>query len=73
MATGVLDTSTNLNTFIYGAGNQQVKGGTPQQYRNLRFSGSGTTKTLQGNINVQNTYTVDAGVTVNLNGFTKTP
>jgi hypothetical protein len=73
MATGVLDTSTNLNTFIYGAGNQDVKGGTPQQYRNLRFSGSGTTKTLQGNINVQNTYTVDAGVTVNLNGFTKTP
>jgi hypothetical protein len=73
MATGVLDTSTNLNTFIYGAGNQQVRGGTPQQYRNLRFSGSGTTKTLQGNINVQNTYTVDAGVTVNLNGFTKTP
>jgi hypothetical protein len=74
MATGVLDTSTNLNTFIYGAGNQDVKGGvTPQQYRNLRFSGSGTTKTLQGNINVQNTYTVDAGVTVNLNGFIKTP
>lgn len=77
MATGVLDTSTNLNTFIYGAGNQQVKGnptaGQFQQYRNLRFSGAATIKTLQGNINVQNTYTVDTGVVVNLNGFTKTP
>jgi hypothetical protein len=72
MATGVLDTSTNLNTFIYGAGNQQVKGGTPQQYRNLTLNGGGN-KTLQGNINVQNTYTVTAPAALVLNGFTKTP
>lgn len=76
MATGVLDTSTNLNTFIYGAGNQQVKGnpavGLFQQYRNLTLNGGGN-KTLQGNINVQNTYTVTAPAALVLNGFIKTP
>jgi hypothetical protein len=76
MATGVLDTSTNLNTFIYGSGNQQVKGnpiaGQFQQYRNLTLNGGGN-KTLQGNINVQNTYTVTAPAALVLNGFTKTP
>jgi hypothetical protein len=76
MATGVLDTSTNLNTFIYGAGNQDVKGnpasGQFQQYRNLTLNGGGN-KTLQGNINVQNTYTVTAPAALVLNGFTKTP
>jgi hypothetical protein len=76
MATGVLDTSTNLNTFIYGNGNQNIKGSptiSPKQvYRNLRFSGSGTTKTLQGFVSVLNTYTLDAGVTVNNNGYTLT-
>jgi hypothetical protein len=76
MATGILDTSTNLNTFIYGAGNQQVKGnpgvGLFQQYRNLTLNGGGN-KTLQGNINVQNTYTVTAPAALVLNGFTKTP
>ena len=76
MATGILDTSTNLNTFIYGAGNQQVKGnpgvGLFQQYRNLTLNGGGN-KTLQGNINVQNTYTVTAPAALVLNGFIKTP
>lgn len=76
MATGILDTSTNLNTWIYGLNNQNIKGSptiSPKQvYRNLRFSGSGTTKTLQGFVSVLNTYTLDAGVTVNLNGFTLT-
>ncbi len=76
MATGILDTSTNLNTWIYGLGNQNIKGSptiSPKQvYRNLRFSGSGTTKTLQGFVSVLNTYTLDAGVTVNNNGFTLT-
>jgi hypothetical protein len=76
MATGILDTSTNLNTWIYGLNNQNIKGSptiSPKQvYRNLRFSGSGTTKTLQGFVSVLNTYTLDAGVTVNNNGYTLT-
>jgi hypothetical protein len=68
MATGILDTSTNLNTWIYGNANQGIKGGT---YRNLTLNGGGT-KTLQGNVSVQNTYTLTAPATVNLNGFTLT-
>ena len=68
MATGILDTSTNLNTWIYGSGSQDIKGGT---YRNLTLSGSGT-KTLQGNVSVQNTYTLTAPATLNNNGFTLT-
>jgi len=76
MVTGILDTGTNLNTWIYGLNNQDIKGSptiSPKQvYRNLRFSGSGTTKTLQGFVSVLNTYTLDAGVTVNNNGYTLT-
>jgi hypothetical protein len=68
MATGILDTSTNLNTFIYGSGSQDIKGGT---YRNLTLNGGGT-KTLQGNVSVQNTYTLTAPATLNNNGFTLT-
>jgi hypothetical protein len=68
MATGILDTSTNLNTFIYGSGSQNIKGGT---YRNLTLNGGGT-KTLQGNVSVQNTYTLTAPATLNNNGFTLT-
>ena len=76
MATGILDTFTNLNTWIYGLNNQDVKGnptaGQFQQYRNLTLNGTGT-KTLQGNINVQNTYTLTSPATLALNGYTKTP
>jgi hypothetical protein len=76
MVTGILDTSTNLNTWIYGNGNQDIKGNTTagqfQQYRNLTLNGGGT-KTLQGNINVQNTYTLTAPAILDLNGYTKTP
>lgn len=68
MSTGILDTSTNLNTFIYGNGNQNIKGGT---YRNLTLNGGGT-KTLQGNVSVQNTYTLTPPATLNNNGFTLT-
>jgi hypothetical protein len=68
MATGILDTSTNLNTWIYGSGSQNVKGGT---YRNLTLNGGGT-KTLQGNVSVQNIYTLTAPATLNNNGFTLT-
>ena len=70
MVTGILDTSTNNNTWIYGSGSQDVKGGT---YRNLTFfSGS---KTLQGNVSVLGTFNTGSGAglaTVNLNGFTLT-
>lgn len=69
MATGVLDTSTTAgNTFIYGNGNQNIKGGT---YRNLTFNGGGV-KTLQGNVIKTGTYILTAPATVNLNGFTLT-
>jgi hypothetical protein len=68
MITGSLDTSTNLNTFIYGSGSQDIKGNT---YRNLTLNGSGT-KTLQGNVSVQNTYTLTAPATLNNNSFTLT-
>lgn len=68
MSTGILDTSTNLNTWIYGNSNQNIKGGT---YRNLTLNGGGT-KTLQGNVSVQNTYTLTAPATLNNNGFTLT-
>lgn len=66
MITGLLDTSTNSNTFIYGNGNQDVKGGT---YRNLILNGGGV-KTLQGNVSVLNTYTLTAPATKNDNGYT---
>lgn len=76
MSTGILDTSTNLNTWIYGGTNQDIKGGptigAKQVHRNLRFSTSGSTKTLQGYVSVLNTYTLDSGVTVNNNGYTLT-
>jgi len=68
MATGILDTSTNLNTWIYGSGSQDIKGNT---YRNLTLNGGGT-KTLQGNVSVQNTYTLTAPATLANNGFTLT-
>jgi hypothetical protein len=68
MATGLLDTSTNLNTFIYGNGNQNIRGG---NYRNLTFNGGGV-KTLQGNVVRTGTYTLTPPATVNLNGFTLT-
>ncbi len=70
MATGLLDTSTNANTFRYSlSGNQDVKGGT---YRTLNFGGSGVKK-LQGNVTVPAaTYTVTGTATVDLNGFTLT-
>jgi hypothetical protein len=75
MATGILDTSTNLNTFIYGNSNQDIKGGpttlAKQVYRNLTLNGGGT-KTLQGYVSVLNTYTLTSPATLNNNGFTLT-
>lgn len=75
MATGVLDTSTNLNTWIYGLNNQNIKGSpttSPKQvYRNLTLNGTGV-KTLQGYVSVLNTYTLTAPATLALNGFTLT-
>lgn len=68
MATGILDTFTNANTWIYGSGSQDIKGNT---YRNLTLNGGGT-KTLQGNVSVQNTYTLTAPATLNNNGFVLT-
>jgi hypothetical protein len=75
MATGILDTSTNLNTWIYGNANQDIKGGpstlAKQVYRNLTLNGGGT-KTLQGYVSVLNTYTLTSPATLNNNGFTLT-
>jgi hypothetical protein len=75
MATGILDTSTNLNTWIYGLNNQNIKGSptiSPKQvYRNLTLNGTGV-KTLQGYVSVLNTYTLTAPATLALNGFTLT-
>ena len=75
MATGILDTSTNLNTWIYGLSNQDIKGNivilTKQVYRNLTLNGGGT-KTLLGFVSVLNTYTLTPPATVLLNGFTIT-
>jgi len=75
MATGILDTSTNLNTWIYGNSNQDIKGGpstlAKQVYRNLTLNGGGT-KTLQGYVSVLNTYTLTSPATLANNGFTLT-
>jgi hypothetical protein len=75
MATGVLDTSTNANTWIYGLNNQDIKGSptiSPKQvYRNLTLNGTGV-KTLQGYVSVLNTYTLTAPATLANNGFTLT-
>jgi hypothetical protein len=75
MATGILDTSTNLNTWIYGLNNQNIKGGpttlAKQVYRNLTLNGTGV-KTLQGYVSVLNTYTLTSPATLALNGFTLT-
>ena len=75
MATGILDTFTNLNTWIYGNANQDIKGGpttgAKQVYRNLTLNGGGT-KTLQGYVSVLNTYTLTSPATLNNNGFTLT-
>lgn len=75
MSTGILDTSTNLNTFIYGSGAQNIKGGTSssakQVYRNLTLNGGGV-KTLQGFVSVLNTYTLTSPATLNTNGFSLT-
>jgi hypothetical protein len=75
MATGILDTSTKLNTWIYGLNNQNIKGSptiSPKQvYRNLTLNGTGV-KTLQGYVSVLNTYTLTAPATLALNGFTLT-
>lgn len=70
MVIGLIDFSTNNNTFIYGSGSQDVKGGT---YRNLTFLNG--LKTLQGNVSVLGTFSTGSGATsgsVNLNGFTLT-
>ena len=75
MATGILDTSTNANTWIYGLNNQDIKGGpttlAKQVYRNLILNGTGT-KTLQGYVSVLNTYTLTSPATLALNGYTLT-
>jgi hypothetical protein len=75
MATGILDTSTNAHTWIYGNGNQDIKGGpttlAKQVYRNLTLNGGGT-KTLQGYVSVLNTYTLTSPATLANNGFTLT-
>lgn len=75
MITGILDTSTNLNTWIYGLNNQDIKGGpttlAKQVYRNLTLNGTGV-KTLQGYVSVQNTYTLTSPATLALNGYTLT-
>ena len=75
MATGILDTSTNANTWIYGLNNQNIKGGAStsakQVYSNLTLNGTGT-KTLQGYVSVLNTYTLTAPATLALNGYTLT-
>lgn len=68
MVTGILDCTTNANTWIYGLNNQDIKGGT---YRILTLNGTGV-KTLQGNVVVATTYTLTAPATLNLNGFTRT-
>jgi hypothetical protein len=70
MVTGLIDFSTNNNTFIYGSGSQDVRGGT---YRNLTFLNG--LKTLQGNVSVLGTFSTGSGATsgsINLNGFTLT-
>jgi hypothetical protein len=70
MLTGSIDFSTNNNTFIYGSGSQDVKGGT---YRNLTFLNG--LKTLQGNVSVLGTFSTGSGATsgsINYNGFTLT-
>jgi hypothetical protein len=75
MATGILDTSTNANTWIYGNLNQDIKGSpttSPKQvYRNLTLNGTGV-KTLQGYVSVLNTYTLTAPATLANNGYTLT-
>lgn len=75
MATGILDTSTNLNTWIYGLNNQDIKGSptiSPKQvYRNLTLNGTGV-KRLTGYVSVLNTYTLTAPATLDNNGFTLT-
>jgi hypothetical protein len=75
MAIGVLDTSTNLNTWVYGNSNQDIKGNlsilTKQVHRNLILNGGGT-KTLLGFVSVLNTYTLTSPATLALNGFTLT-
>jgi hypothetical protein len=75
MATGILDTSTNLNTWIYGSGSQDILGGpstgAKQVYRNLTLNGGGT-KTLQGYVSALNTYTLTSPATLALNGYTLT-
>ena len=75
MAIGVLDTSTNANTWIYGLNAQDIKGGpslvAKQVYRNLTLNGTGV-KTLQGYVSVLNTYTLTSPATLALNGFTLT-
>ncbi len=70
MLTGTMDVSTNLNTFTYASGSQDVKGGI---YRNLTFLNG--LKTLQGNVSVLGTFSTGSGATsggYNLNGFTLT-
>ena len=69
MITGLIDTSTTLNTWTYGLnGNQNI---TPGTYRNLTLN-TGGIKTLQGNVSVVNTYTLTAPATVATNGFALT-
>jgi hypothetical protein len=68
MLTGLLECNAAANTWIYGNGNQAVKGGT---YRTLTLNGTGV-KTLQGNVVVATLYTLTAPATLNLNGFTRT-
>lgn len=72
---GILNSSTNNNTWIYGLNNQDILGGptvgAKQVYRNLTLNGTGV-KTLQGYVSVLNTYTLTAPATLNNNGFTLT-
>jgi hypothetical protein len=73
MATGILDTSTNLNTWVYGNSNQDIKGGASlvakQVYRNLTLNGGGT-KRLLGYVSVLNTYVLTSPAVLNLTVMT---
>jgi hypothetical protein len=72
MVTGILETNSAYNHFVYGGGNQDVKGGT---YFLLEFGGSGI-KTLQGNVVINATgggaWWITGTATINYNGFTIT-
>jgi hypothetical protein len=68
MTTGILDTNSEPNIFIYGNGNQNIKAGT---YRYLTLQGGGI-KTLLGDVSIVNTYILSSPATLDTNGFTLT-